>query len=83
MGQVGGAGTQIAPVERAIAEGISAGVGVQSAGGHFIIRVVSSAFEGTSLLKMKRLAMSALCRFIKRDDAPVHPIDVLETRICA
>ncbi len=42
---------------------------VRGSGGHFAIRVVSSAFAGKN----------ALAHLMKGDDAPVHAIDELET----
>lgn len=50
-------------------------------GGHYSLRVVSSAFEGKSLLQKQRLVLSAIADLMKGNDAPVHAIDKLET-IC-
>lgn len=52
---------------------------VQGSGGHFAIRVVSTAFTGKSLLQKQRLVMSAITPFMSGPDAPVHAIDRLET----
>ena len=52
-----------------------------SGGGHFRIRVTSTAFEGKSLLNKQRLVMSAIKHLMAGDMAPVHAVDKLETII--
>ncbi|MBM4334673.1 MAG: BolA/IbaG family iron-sulfur metabolism protein [Deltaproteobacteria bacterium] len=52
---------------------------VRGSGGHFSIRVVSSAFAGKNTLAKQRLVFSAIAHLMKGDDAPVHAIDELET----
>jgi len=53
---------------------------VSGSGGHFEIRVVSSAFKGKNTLAKQRLVLGAIAGLMKGDGAPVHAIDVLETR---
>jgi acid stress-induced BolA-like protein IbaG/YrbA len=53
---------------------------VSGSGGHFEIRVVSSAFKGKNTLAKQRLVLGAIADLMKGDGAPVHAIDVLETR---
>ena len=53
---------------------------VRGSGGHFEIRVVSSAFKGKNTLAKQRLVLGAIGDLMKGDGAPVHAIDVLETR---
>ncbi len=53
----------------------------QVSGGHFEIRVVSTAFEGKSLLQKQRLVLSAIAHLMKGEQAPVHAVDKLETII--
>ena len=53
---------------------------VRGSGGHFEIRVVSSAFKGKNTLAKQRLVLGAIASLMKGDGAPVHAIDVLETR---
>jgi len=52
---------------------------VRGSGGHFEIRVVSSAFVGKNTLAKQRLVFSAIAHLMKGDGAPVHAIDKLET----
>ena len=53
---------------------------VRGSGGHFEIRVVSSAFKGKNTLAKQRLVLGAISSLMKGDGALVHAIDVLETR---
>ena len=53
---------------------------VRGSGGHFEIYAVSAAFEGKSTLAKQRLVLGAISHLMKGDGAPVHAIDVLETR---
>jgi acid stress-induced BolA-like protein IbaG/YrbA len=53
---------------------------VRGSGGHFEIRVSSSAFAGKNTLARQRLVLGAIAHLMKGDGAPVHAIDVLETR---
>ena len=49
--------------------------------GHYTIDVTSSAFEGKSLVAKQRLVYSAITHLMGGDDAPVHAIDKLHTRL--
>ena len=53
---------------------------VRGSGGHFEIRVSSAAFAGKNTLAKQRLVLGAIAHLMKGDGAPVHAIDVLETR---
>ncbi|HXZ85926.1 MAG TPA: BolA/IbaG family iron-sulfur metabolism protein [Myxococcota bacterium] len=53
---------------------------VRGSGGHFEIRVASSAFAGKNTLARQRLVLGAIAHLMKGEGAPVHAIDVLETR---
>lgn len=54
---------------------------VSGGGGHFTIAVTSAAFAGKSLLEKQRLVLSAIAPMMKGDDAPVHAVDKLITRL--
>jgi len=56
-----------------------ADVEVTGSGGHFEIKVVSSAFEGLNTLKKQRLVYSAIKELMAGDNAPVHAIDRMIT----
>lgn len=72
-------GTLTQAVEAAIRDAIpGAEVSVSGGGGHFSIRVVSSAFEGLSMVAKHRKVLSAVAPFMAGDDAPVHAIDHLD-----
>jgi len=49
-------------------------------GGHFTLRVVSSAFAGKSMVECHRLVLSSIAHLMKGDRAPVHAIDSLVTK---
>lgn len=49
--------------------------------GHYTLDVTSSAFEGKSLVAKQRLVYSAITHLMGGDDAPVHAIDKLHTRV--
>jgi len=51
----------------------------QSAG-HFVVRVVSDAFEGKGPVQRQQLVYGAIARFMSGDTAPVHAIDRMETQ---
>jgi acid stress-induced BolA-like protein IbaG/YrbA len=53
---------------------------VRGSGGHFELRVISNAFAGKNTLARQRLVLGAIAHLMKGDGAPVHAIDVLETR---
>jgi acid stress-induced BolA-like protein IbaG/YrbA len=69
-------------LRKAIGEAIDgAEVEVQAAGaGHFVITVVSAAFEGKNPVQRQQLVYGAIARFMSGDTAPVHAIDRMETR---
>ncbi len=56
-------------------------VEVSGAGGHFEIRVVSTAFAGKKTLAKQRLVYTAIAHLMKGENAPVHAIDRLETLV--
>jgi len=49
--------------------------------GHFSIDVTSTAFAGKTLVAKQRLVYSAISHLMGNDDAPVHAIDKLHTRV--
>lgn len=65
-------------IERAIP---GARAEVEGAGGHFRIVVTSAAFAGRSLLEKQRLVYGAIAELMKGDDAPIHAVDSLITKI--
>jgi stress-induced morphogen len=48
-------------------------------GGHFSLRVTSTAFAGKGLVDKQRLVYSAIAALMRGEAAPVHAIDRLET----
>ncbi|HMA93888.1 MAG TPA: BolA family protein [Polyangiaceae bacterium] len=58
-------------------------VQVQGAGGHFTIDVVSATFAGKSPLERQRMVYRAIAPLMKGDNAPVHAVDRLNTRVPA
>lgn len=56
-------------------------VSVQGMGGHFEIRVVSSAFEGKNTLAKQRLVLNAIKSLMQGDSAPVHAVDRIEALV--
>jgi acid stress-induced BolA-like protein IbaG/YrbA len=63
-----------------IAEALpGAEIEVTGGGGHFEIKVVSSAFEGLNTLKKQRLVFGAIKELMAGDNAPVHAIDRMIT----
>jgi len=53
---------------------------VEGGGGHFVVEVVSPAFEGLGLLAKQRLVMSAIADLMKGPEAPVHAVDQIITK---
>jgi len=49
--------------------------------GHFEIEVVSTAFAGQSMVRQQQLVYGAIKLLMAGDDAPVHAIDRLRTRV--
>ena len=67
-------------LEEAIREAIpGAEVKASGMGGHFEIRVISSAFAGKNTLAKQRLVYGAIADLMKGENAPVHAVDRLET----
>jgi len=56
-----------------------AAVQVSGGGGHWNISVISTAFEGKSLLERQRLVLSAIKHLINGVNPPVHAVDSLIT----
>mgnify|MGYP000592350245 FL=1 len=54
-------------------------VQVQGSGGHFVIEVTSTVFEGKSLLNKQRVVYRAIKELMAGDAAPVHAIDQMKT----
>jgi acid stress-induced BolA-like protein IbaG/YrbA len=72
-------------IEAAIRDGIvakvpDAKVEVSGGGGHYTIAVVSTVFEGKSMLDSQRLVLSAIKHLINGASPPVHAVDSLTTR---
>ena len=57
-----------------------ADIEVSGGGGHFVIRVVSPAFEGKRTLARQRLVYDAIGPLMKGENAPVHAVDRLTTQ---
>ncbi|HEY4243251.1 MAG TPA: BolA/IbaG family iron-sulfur metabolism protein [Kofleriaceae bacterium] len=55
-------------------------VEVSGGGGHFSIKVVSTAFAGKSMLESQRLVLSSIKHLINGNAAPVHAVDSLVTK---
>jgi acid stress-induced BolA-like protein IbaG/YrbA len=49
--------------------------------GHFEIEVVSDAFAGLPRVKQQQLVYAAIAPLLRGDDAPVHAIDRMVTRV--
>jgi len=58
-------------------------VSVGGGSGHFTIEVESSVFAGRSMLQQQRLVYSAIKDLMSGDQAPVHAVDSLKTRVPA
>jgi len=56
-------------------------VQVQGSGGHFVIEVTSTVFEGKSLLNKQRVVYRAIKELMAGDAAPVHAVDSLITKL--
>ncbi|MRG93621.1 BolA/IbaG family iron-sulfur metabolism protein [Polyangium spumosum] len=71
-----------AAIEQAIKEKINdAVVEVQGGGGHFEISVTSKVFAGKSTLEKHRLVLGAIAHLMAGNDAPVHAVDKLNTKV--
>jgi acid stress-induced BolA-like protein IbaG/YrbA len=49
--------------------------------GHFEIEVVAEAFAGLPRVKQQQLVYAAIAPLLRGDDAPVHAIDRMVTRV--
>ena len=73
-----------AAIEQAIKNKISdAVVEVQGGGGHFEISVTSTVFAGKNTLEKHRLVLGAIAHLMAGNDAPVHAVDKLYTKVPA
>lgn len=69
-------------IRDAIAAAIAdAAVEVEGGGGHYTIAVTSAAFAGKNRVESQRLVLGAIAHLMKGDDAPVHAVDSLRTRV--
>ncbi len=72
-------------IPEAITKGIKdvipdAVVEVGGGGGHFNIVVISTVFEGKSMLQNQRLVLSSIKHLINGASPPVHAVDSLVTK---
>ncbi len=68
-------------IQQAIESAIdSAQVEVSGGGGHYVIRVISPAFEGKNMVESQRLVYGAITHLMTGDAPPVHAVDQLTTR---
>ena len=49
--------------------------------GHFEVDVASAAFAGKSMVQQQQLVYAAIKELMAGNDAPVHAIDRLKTRV--
>lgn len=71
-------------IERAVKEKMAdAVVSVRGGGGHYEIDVVSQAFEGKSTLEKHRLVLTSIAHLMQGNDAPVHAVDKISTKLPA
>jgi acid stress-induced BolA-like protein IbaG/YrbA len=76
-------GDEVAGDMRQAIEEVLPGAQVQvnpQGAGHFVVRVVSEAFEGKGPVQRQQLVYGAIARFMSGDTAPVHAIDRMETQ---
>ena len=76
-------GDEVAGDMRQAIEEVLPGAQVQvnpQGAGHFVVRVVSEAFEGKGPVQRQQLVYGAIARFMSGDTAPVHAIDRMETK---
>jgi acid stress-induced BolA-like protein IbaG/YrbA len=53
---------------------------VEGGGGHYIVQVISSAFEGKSTLQKHRMVLAAVAHLMSGDMAPIHAVDSIDAR---
>ena len=58
-------------------------VAVEGSGGHYRLDVISPVFAGKSMLESQRLVLGAIKHPMAGDQAPVHAVDSLKTRVPA
>ena len=56
---------------------------VAGGGGHYTIAVTAAAFKGKSMLEQQRMVYSVITELMKGEDAPIHAVDKLITKIPA
>ena len=67
-------------IRKAIEEKIAGAlVEASGSGGHYEIRVVSTAFADKSTLEKQRMVYGAITPLMSGDNAPVHAVDRLKT----
>ena len=49
--------------------------------GHFGIEVTAASFNGKSMVEQQQMVYAAIAHLMKGDQAPVHAIDRLKTKI--
>jgi acid stress-induced BolA-like protein IbaG/YrbA len=75
-------GSVIDAIKKAIEDKLEgASADVSGGGGHYSIVVTSTVFAGKSMLESQRLVYSAIAHLMAGDDAPVHAVDSLKTRV--
>jgi acid stress-induced BolA-like protein IbaG/YrbA len=81
MNQAGGSLSEA--IEAAIVEALGEATAEVhgSGGGHFSISVTCAEFAGKSTLQKHRMVLRAVAPFMDGDDAPVHAVDHIETRL--
>jgi acid stress-induced BolA-like protein IbaG/YrbA len=69
-------------IEDAVRAAIPDGtIAVTGGGGHFSIEVTSAVFAGKNAVQSQRLVYAAIKHLMAGDQAPVHAIDKLVTRV--
>ena len=56
-------------------------VEVKGARGHYDLQVTSTVFAGKNMLESHRIVYGAIAHLMNGDDAPVHAVDSLRTRV--
>ena len=68
-------------IEASIREAVpDADVSAEGGGGHYVIEVVSSVFEGKSRVGRQRIVLSAIKHLMAGMHAPVHAVDTIRTQ---
>jgi acid stress-induced BolA-like protein IbaG/YrbA len=75
-------GNVVDAIKKAIEEKVEGSTAeVTGGGGHFNIVVTSPVFAGKNMLESQRLVYSAIAHLMAGDNAPVHAVDSLKTRV--